>query len=81
MSLPKFPDKGSVLVTGAGFTRAFLPESPLMEDDFGAADLAERVKGLPRASQLLDWERSRHRDGFINIERLMTRLDSPDALR
>ena len=61
---------------GAGFTRAFLPDSPLMEADYGAADLAERIKGLPRASQMLDWERSRHRDGFINIERLMTRLDS-----
>ena len=63
-------------VTGAGFTQAFLPDSPLMVDDFGAERLAAKVKGLPMASRLLDWERSRHREGFINVERLMTRLDS-----
>ena len=68
--------KGSVLVTGAGFTRAFLPDSPLLVDDFGAEDLAAKIMGLPRASRVLDWERNQHEHGFINIERLMTRLDS-----
>ena len=66
----------SVLVTGAGFTRAFVPNSPLMVDDFGTEELAEKVNGLQRASTLLDRERNRNVHGFINIERLMTRLDS-----
>ena len=65
-----------MLVTGAGFTRAFLPDSPLLVDDFGAEDLAAKVIGLPKASRVLDWERNQHEKGFINIERLMTRLDS-----
>ena len=65
-----------MLVTGAGFTRAFLPDSPLLVDDFGAEDLAAKVIGLPKASRVLDWERNQHSEGFINIERLMTRLDS-----
>ena len=47
-----------------------------MVDDFGADDLAAKVKGLSRASRLLDWERDHHLEGFINVERLMTRLDS-----
>ena len=47
-----------------------------MVDDFGADDLAAKVKGLSRASRLLDWERDQHLEGFINVERLMTRLDS-----
>ena len=34
-------------------------------------------KGLPMASQLLEAERYRHPDGFIDIERLMTRLHEP----
>ena len=65
-----------MLVTGAGFTRAFVPDSPLLVDDFGAEDLAAKIKGLPKASRVLDWERNQHAQGFINIERLMTRLDS-----
>ena len=65
-----------MLVTGAGFTRAFLPDSPLLVDDFGAEQLADKVRGLPNASRVLEWERDQHDQGFINIERLMTRLDS-----
>jgi len=45
-------------------------------DDFGAEDLAAKVKRMPKASRVLDWERNQHSEGFINIERLMTRLDS-----
>ena len=47
-----------------------------MVDDFGAERLVSKVNGLPHASRLLDWERSQNVQGFINIERLMTRLDS-----
>ena len=63
-----------VFVTGAGFTRAFVPGAPLLVDDFDNDGLVERVRGLPKASQLLESERNQHRQGFIDIERLMTRL-------
>lgn len=63
-----------VFVTGAGFTRAFVPDAPLLVDDFGNDQLVETVRGLPKASQLLEAERRRHPEGFVDIERLMTRL-------
>ena len=62
-------------MTGAGFTRAFVPDAPLLVDDFGNDALVEKVRGLPAASRLLEAERNRHRDGYIDIERLMSRLD------
>lgn len=65
-----------VFVTGAGFTRALVPNAPLLIDDFGNDALADRVRGLPNASRLLEWERNRHPTGHIDIERLMTRLQS-----
>ena len=65
-----------VVVTGAGFTRAFVPGAPLLVDDFSNDVLEDKVRGLPYASQLLDWERSLHPSGHIDIERLMTRLDA-----
>ena len=64
-----------VFVLGAGFTRAFLPDSPLMVDDYDAATLAENFNNFPLASRILDRERSRDSQGHINIERLLTRLD------
>ena len=64
-----------MFVTGAGFTRAFVPDAPLLVDDFDNDSLVDRVRGLPNASRLLEWERNQHPDGLINIERLMTRLD------
>ena len=70
-----------VFVTGAGFTRAFVPDAPLLVDDFGNDSLVESVRGLPMASQLLEAERNRHRDGFINIEHLMTRVHRTAAAR
>ena len=68
--------RNHVVVTGAGFTRALVPGAPLLVDDFNNDVLEERVRGLPNASRLLDWERSLHPSGHIDIERLMTRLDS-----
>ena len=64
-----------VYVTGAGFTRAFVTDAPLLVDDFGNDLLVEKVSGLPKASGLLEAERNQHKDGYIDIERLMTRLD------
>lgn len=65
-----------VFILGAGFTRAFLPSSPLLVDDFYNTEVASKLRGLPHATSLLDSERNHHPRGFINIERLMTRLDS-----
>ena len=63
-----------VYVTGAGFTRAFVPAAPLLVDDFDNVGLVDAVHGLPIASRMLEAERNRHRDGLIDVERLMTRL-------
>ena len=68
--------RNHVVVTGAGFTRALVPGAPLLVDDFNNDGLEAKVRGLPNASRLLDWERSLLPSGHINIERLMTRLDS-----
>ena len=65
-----------VVVTGAGFTRALVPGAPLLVDDFNNDLLEDKVRGLPNASRLLDWERNLHPSGYIDIERLMTRLDA-----
>ena len=48
--------RNRVVVTGAGFTRAFVPRAPLLVDDFNNDVLEDRVRGLPNASRLLDWE-------------------------
>ena len=68
--------RNHVVVTGAGFTRALVPGAPLLVDDFDNDVLEGRVRGLPNASRLLDWERNLHPRGYIDIERLMTRLDA-----
>jgi hypothetical protein len=65
----------TVFVLGAGFTRAFLPEAPLRTDDYGGADLVRRLQGYPHARRILLQELQRRRDGALNIERLLTRLD------
>ena len=64
-----------VFVTGAGFTQAFVPDAPLLVDDFDNDALVEKVIGLPAASKMLEDERRFDERGFINIERLMSRLD------
>ena len=74
MSSPGDPPR-RVFVTGAGFTRAVVLGAPLLIDDFDNDGLVETVRGLPRASRLLEWERNQHPQGFVDIERLMTRLD------
>ena len=61
-------------VTGAGFTRAFNRRAPLLVGYFENDRLVDAVRGLPAASRVLEAERNRHPEGFIDIERLMTRL-------
>lgn len=66
---------GTVFVLGAGFTRAFVPQAPLVEDEYEVEPLLERFKPFPSASYVLDLELRTAPTGRVNIERLMTRLD------
>ncbi len=68
-------DRRTVLVLGAGFTRAFLPTSPQMTDDYGVGRILQRLGDLPTAKRILGQELERNDAGKINIERLLTRLD------
>lgn len=68
--------KKTVLVLGAGFTYAFVPEAPLLRSDFGGKVLAEEFQGFQYATRVLDAEVRRFAGGEMDIERLMTRLDS-----
>ena len=80
------PDDQSVIVLGAGATKAFLPAAPLAIDDYNLKHLCEQFRGFPYAYKLLELERHRRSNGTINIEQLMTRLqgrmpyDSVDAI-
>lgn len=65
-----------VFVIDAGFMRALVPRVPLLVDDFENDALAERIIGLPNANCLFEWERHRHPKCHIDIERLMTRVES-----
>jgi hypothetical protein len=67
--------KSPVFVLGAGFTKAFVPTAPLLTSDYDGEVLRKRFRGFGRASQVLETEMSQHPQGWINLERLMTRLD------
>jgi hypothetical protein len=66
----------TVFVLGAGFTKAFLPRAPLLVDDYGGHDLKTKFAGFPDALTVLEMEMGHpdHPLGWINLERLMTRL-------
>lgn len=63
----------TVFVLGAGFTKAFAREAPLMIDDYGAPELANKFVGFKHASKILDRMRNKY-DDKIDIEQMMTRL-------
>jgi hypothetical protein len=68
-------DEGTVFVLGAGFTRALLPDAPLMVDDYGGKELLDSLQGreLRTARWILELELEAC-DGKINLERMLTRL-------
>lgn len=70
-------DDRTVIVLGAGATKAFLPNAPTVEDDFGLERLLSHFRGFPYARAILEHEKWRLNNGLINIERLMSRLDGP----
>jgi hypothetical protein len=69
-------DADTVFVLGAGFTKAFVPQAPLLVDDFGGEQLKRRFAEFPEALSVLELELGHpdHALGSINLERLMTRL-------
>ena len=68
-------NRRTVFVLGAGFTRAFLPSSPLMTDDYGVGRILHELGDLPTAKRILGQELERNGGEQINIERLLTRLE------
>ena len=64
-----------VFVLGAGFTKAFLPESPLLIDDFGIQDLGKLFSRNSNSQLIFESERRKYEDGRINFEALLTRLE------
>ncbi|MEZ6136980.1 MAG: SIR2 family protein [Pirellulaceae bacterium] len=69
-------DSNTVFVLGAGFTKAFLPDAPVLVDDFEGERLANQYAAFTYESAILQEElRSHdHQPGQLNLERLMTRL-------
>jgi len=69
----------TVLVLGAGFTKAFLPAAPLLLDNYGMeGTLTRKYRELEYANDILQDELARTRPfgaGNVDLERLMTRLD------
>jgi len=67
--------KGTVFVLGAGFTKAFLKQAPLLVDHYYGSELRKKFASFPDALAVLDAELndSQHPQQ-IDIERLMTRL-------
>lgn len=66
----------TVFVLGAGFTKAFVPDAPLLIDDYGGGALLRQLRALPAASKILENELRLSPKGLINLERIMTRLYS-----
>jgi hypothetical protein len=68
------PNK-TVFVLGAGFTKAFLPDAPLLVDNYNLRSLLPKYKHFDLARRIIDLELEESRIGKVNIERLLTRLD------
>jgi hypothetical protein len=70
-------ENGTVFILGAGFTKAFLPKAPLVEDDYGGEALLSEFAGQEskHARSILELELNTCGEGKINVERLMTRLE------
>ncbi len=75
----------TVLVLGAGFTKAVLPKAPVLQDDYNVDGLLRRFEAFGAVTAMLkrevrrvasETESSTLTSRAINLERLMTRLDS-----
>ena len=70
--------RGLVFVLGAGFTRAFVPQSPLLVDDYGVRDLRKRFDSFSHAVEILDDALLDSSNDKVDLERLMTRVQYQD---
>jgi len=66
------PNPKTIYILGAGFTRAFYEDAPLMMGEFLKDD--SKFENLECAYRILKLERKRNLDKNIDIESLMTRL-------
>ena len=70
----------TVFVLGAGFTRAFIPQAPLLTDPYPLEPFLTKFSqdAFPHAHKILRLEKDRAKasGGRFDLERLMTRLDS-----
>jgi hypothetical protein len=65
----------SIFVLGAGFTKAFVPDAPLLVDKYYDDDLGNKFRQFQHAHRILEAElKDFANDGRMNLERLMTRL-------
>jgi hypothetical protein len=62
-----------VFVLGAGFTKAFAADAPLLLDEYDSPEVRQ-FDAFTYTRAILDEERSRCPRGMLNLERLMTRL-------
>ena len=69
-------ERNTVFILGAGFTKAFLPDAPLLIDDYGATDLLEEFKAFPTARAILENEVGVKNHGKLDLERVMTRASA-----
>ena len=73
--LRMLPSK-TLYVLGAGFTKAFLPNAPLLIDYYETDQLAKKFENFDYSRRLISLELHRFVDGRIDIERLLSRLDT-----
>jgi|WetSurMetagenome_2_1015567.scaffolds.fasta_scaffold50319_2 hypothetical protein len=68
--------ENTVLILGAGFTKAFFPDAPLLVDNYNNDALKKKFAEFPHALNILDDEIKRPPQNKIDIERLLTRVSS-----
>lgn len=64
-----------VFILGAGFTKSYAPNAPLLCDDYGGIELLEKFKEFPWSRKILNLEMRINSKNKVNLERLMTRLE------
>jgi len=72
--MPSLQEPNTVVVLGAGATKAFMPTAPLAVDDYNIKQIKTRFSHFQHASALLDAAMAPYGDGRVDIEQLITRL-------
>ena len=69
-------ESNTVFVLGAGFTKAFLPNAPLLVDAYGCDALLKEFDSFPTAKAILEREVDEKKGGLLDLERAMTRASA-----